>query len=119
MKQICKILKFAADRDYDAAYPLQQERSCIKHIMDRKMKQHDRLLVIWLMDIKLKVKEEIHSTFSRTKLEVTWMVPMCVTTTLSPLGNWTKEVTELVILVNKATEWTIWSVALVSSTQVS
>ena len=71
------------------------------------------------MDIKLKVKEGTHSTFSRTKLEVTCMVPMCVTTTLSPLGNWTKEVTELVILVNKATEWTIWSVAPISSTQVS
>ena len=44
---------------------------------------------------------------------------MCVTTTLSPLGNWTKEVIELVILVNKSTEWTMWSVAPVSSTQVS
>ena len=80
------------------------------------MKQHDRLLVSWLMDIKLKVKEGTQSKFSRTKLEVTWMVPMCVTTTLSPLGNWTKEVVELVILVNKSTEWTMWSVAPVSRT---
>ena len=35
------------------------------------MKQHDRLLVSRLMDIKLKVKEGTQSTFSRTKLEVT------------------------------------------------
>ena len=71
------------------------------------------------MNIKLKVKEGTHSTFSRTKLEVTWMVPMCVTTTLSPLGNWTKEVIELVTLVNKSIEWTMWFVAPVSRTQVS
>ena len=71
------------------------------------------------MDIKLKVKEGTQSTFSRTKLGVIWMVPMCVTTTLSPLGNWTKEVIELVILVNISTKWIMWSVAPVSSTQVS
>ena len=68
------------------------------------------------MDIKLNVKEGTHSTFSRTKLAVTWIVPMCVTETFSPLGNLTKEAIELVILVNNSTEWTMWYVALVSRT---
>ena len=83
------------------------------------MKQQDRLLVSWLMDIKLKVKDGTQSTFSRIRLGDIWTVPMWVTITLSPFGNWTKEVIELVILVNKLTECTMWSVAPVSSTQVS
>ena len=86
--------------------------------MDKKTKQQDRLFVNWLIEIKLKVKAGTHNTFSRTKLVVTWIVPMCVTTTLSPLGNWTKDEMELVILVNSLTKWTIWSIALVSRTQV-
>ena len=44
---------------------------------------------------------------------------MCVTKTLSPLGNWTKDEMELIILVNNLTKWTIWSVAPMLRTQVS
>ena len=94
----------------------QQERFYIKHKLDKKTKQQDSLFFNWLTEIKLKVKAQTLNTFSRTRLAVTWIVPMCVTTTLSPLGNWTKDEMELVILMNNLTEWTIWSVAPVLRT---
>ena len=96
----------------------QQERSCIKHKLDKKTKQQDNIFVNWLTEIKLKVKAGTYNTFSRAKLVVTWIVPMCVTTTLSPLGHWTKDKMELVVLVNNLIEWTIWFVAPVLRTQV-
>ena len=58
----------------------------MKHKSKRKTRQHDRVLVNWLTDIRLKVKEGTHSTFLRIKVEVTWIVPICVTITFSPLG---------------------------------
>ena len=69
--------------------------------------------------MRLKVKVGTQSTFSRSKVEVTWMVPIWVTVTFSPLGNWTKVATQLVILVNRVREWTMWYVAPVSRTQFS
>ena len=59
----------------------------MKQILERKTRQHKRVLVNWLTDIKLKVKEGTHNTFSRIKVEVTWIVPICVSVTFSPLGN--------------------------------
>ena len=95
------------------------ERFGMKQNLERKTRQHDRDLVNLLIDIKLNEKEETHRTFSRTKVDVTWIVPICVTVTLSPLGNWRKVDIELVILVNKVMEWMIWYVAPVLRTQVS
>ena len=98
---------------------LQHERSCIKQKFERKTRQQDRDFVNLLIEIRLNEKEGTQRTFSRTKVDVTWIVPMCVTVTFSPLGNWIKVVIELVILVNKVTEWIIWFIAPVSRTKVS
>ena len=65
----------------------QQERSCIKHKVDRKTRQHESVLVYLLTEIRLKLKEGTQSTFSSFSVGVTWIVPMCVTITFSPLGN--------------------------------
>ena len=61
----------------------QQERSSMRQKLERNTRQHFRDLVNWLTDIKLKVKEGTHSTFLRIKVNVTWIVPICVTVTLS------------------------------------
>ena len=59
----------------------QQVRSCIKHKFDRKTRQHESVLVNLLTEIRLKLKEGTQSTFSSFSVEVTWIVPMCVTVT--------------------------------------
>ena len=97
----------------------QHDRSCMKQKFERKTRQQDRDFVNFLIDIRLNDKKGTQRTFSRTKEDVTWIVPMWVTVTFSPLGNWTKVDMELVILVNKVIEWIVWFVALVSRTQVS
>ena len=61
----------------------QHERSYMKQKLERNTRQHYRDLVNWLTDIKLKVKEGTHGTFLRIKVNVTWIVPICVTVTLS------------------------------------
>ena len=48
---------------------LQQVRSYMKHKFERKTRQHDRVLVNLLTNIKLKVKEGTHSTFQESKLK--------------------------------------------------
>ena len=72
---------------------------------ERKTRQQDRDLVNMLTKIRLNEKEGTQRKFSRTKVEVTWIVPMCVTVTFSPLDSWTKVDIEVVILVNKVMEW--------------
>ena len=97
----------------------QHDRSCMKQNFERKTKQQDRHFVNLLIEIRLNEKEGTQRKFSRIKVDVIWIVPMWVTVTFSPLGNWTKVDIELVILVNKVIEWIMWSVAPVSRTQVS
>ena len=46
-------------------------------------------------------------------------IPMCVTQAVSPLGNSTTVCVTTVMVVNKLLEQMMWSVALVSKTQVS
>ena len=82
----------------------------MKQRFERKTRQQDRDFVNLLTEIRLNEKE----WFSRVKVDVTWIVPMWVTVTFSPLGNWTKVDMELVILVNKVIEWIMWSVAPIS-----
>ena len=86
---------------------------------ERKTRQQDRDFVNLLTDIRLNEKEGTQSTFSRVKVDVTWIVPMWMTVTFSPSGNWIKVDMLLVILVNKVIEWIMWSIAPVSRTQVS
>ena len=70
------------------------------------------------MDNRLKETEGTQSTFSRTKLKETLTKPTWVTCALSPLGNSTTHLVELVIEVNKLTKQMMWSMAHVSRTQV-
>ena len=72
-----------------------------------------------LTDKRLKEKDGTHRTLVRVICEESWIVPTCVTTVDSPLGNCTIECEIAVIQVNKLTEQTMWSVAPVSITQVS
>ena len=71
-----------------------------------------------LTDKRLKEKDGTHRTLVRVICEESWIVPMCVTTADSPLGNCTIECEIAVIQVNKLTEQTMWPVALVSITLV-
>ena len=66
---------------------------------ERKIQQQGEDWVSLLMEIKLKEKLGMQSTFSNNKVGETCTVPTCVTIVISPLGNltkiWTMEVIEV------------------------
>ena len=56
------------------------------------------------MEIRLKEKLGMQSTLSRTKVEDSCTVPICVTLAMSPLGSLTEICTTEVMEVKKAKE---------------
>ena len=85
---------------------------------ERKIQQQDEVWVSLLIEIKLKEKLGMQSTFSKSDVGETCTIPTCVTLAISPLGNlieiWTMEVIE----VKNWIECTIWSVAPPSRVQL-
>ena len=59
------------------------------------------------METRLKEKDGMQRTFSSIKEADTCTVPMCVTLAMSPLGNLTKNWTEVVMVLRKVSEWTM------------
>ena len=70
------------------------------------------------MEIRLKEKLGMQSTLSRTKVEDSCTVPICVTLAMSPLGSLTEICATKVIEVKKAKEWIIWSMTPLSKIQL-
>jgi hypothetical protein len=81
------------------------------------MRQHLRVLISLLAEMRLKVKEGTHKTSVNVRLSESLIVPMCVTAAMEPLGKWTDVETIAVIEVKKDGELTMWSVAPVSIIQ--
>ena len=81
------------------------------------MQQQEQDWVSLLMEIKLKEKVVMQSTFSNNKVGVTWTIPICETLAMTPLGNLTEIWTMEVIEVKKCMEWIIWFVAPLSKIQ--
>ena len=81
------------------------------------MQQQDGDWVSLLIEIILKEKLGMQSTLSRTKVEDSCTMPICVTLAMSPLGSLTEICTIEVMEVKKAKEWIIWSVAPLSRIQ--
>ena len=65
------------------------------------MRQHLRVLIILLPEMRLKVKERTHKTSVNVRLSESLTVPMCVTAAMEPLGKWTDVETIAVIEVKK------------------
>ena len=89
----------------------------MKHIFPKKMRQQRLVLANWLTERRLKLKEGTHKTLVSISVLDTFTVPTCVTNAISPFGRLTKVLRVAVIEVKCDIEWTIWSVAPVSTTQ--
>ena len=87
--------------------------------MERNTRQRGWEWVKALIDIKLNEKEGTQRTFVRVICEESLSVPTWVTRAASLLGDSTTVCEIAVKEVNKCIEQTMWSVALVSLTQVS
>ena len=74
--------------------------------------------VSWLIDKRLKEKDGTQSTLIKIKVSERHIELIWVTKAVSPLGSSTIQLTT-VKWVNRRMECTIWSIALVSMTQVS
>ena len=68
------------------------------------MQQQEGCWVSLLMEIRLKEKLGMQSTLSRTKVEDSCTVPICVTLSMSPLGSLTEICTTEVMEVKNAKE---------------
>ena len=68
------------------------------------------------MVIRFILKEGTHSTSCKVKFEK-WMLLMCVTVAMIPLGRSTVQLVIEDFVVNKSAEQTIWSIAPMSSIQ--
>ena len=61
----------------------------MKQYCERKIQQQEGCWVSLLIEIRLKEKVGMQSTFSRVKVGDSCIVPMCVTLAISPLGSLT------------------------------
>ena len=98
---------------------LQEVRSWTKQKVERKTRQQGWDLVMVLTERRLKVNDGTHKTLWRVEEEDRVMVPICVTKAVSPLGSSTIDWVTTVIEDKRFTIQTMWSIALVSITQVS
>ena len=89
----------------------------MKQYCERKIQKQEGCWVSLLMEIKLKEKLGMQSTLSRTKVDDSCTIPICVTLAMSPLGSLTEICTTEVIEVKNAKEWIIWSMAPLSRIQ--
>ena len=71
-----------------------------------------------LIERRLKVNDGTHKTLWRVREEDRVMVPICFTEVVSPLGSSTIDWVTAVIEDKRFTIQTMWSIALVSITQV-
>ena len=74
-------------------------------------------LVSLLAEIRLNEKEGTQRTFVRVKVAEILTMPICVTSSNDPLGNFTFLETIVVIDIKKVMKLTIWSVAPMSMIQ--
>ena len=76
----------------------------MKQYCERKMQQQEGCWVNLLMKIRLKEKLGMQSTLSRTKVEDSCTMPICVTFSMSSLGSLTEICTAEVMEAKKAKE---------------
>ena len=90
----------------------------MKQNWERNTRQYDNFWVSLLIDKILNEKEGTQRTLSRTRVVESLTMPMWVTWALSPLGSSTTHWVKLLMVESKLTGHIIWSVAVVSRTEV-